>query len=108
MTFNEKVNLNFLNFTLFKVVDDCEDYCLLEDKTSKPKKHPVLPSDIAVMPPTLLNLKNPIFHGIQLGEKEKKEASNKVNVKKSKKKANETNEDMRFHFDTHKNGTTYG
>ncbi|KAK6637376.1 hypothetical protein RUM44_007792 [Polyplax serrata] len=89
------------------VVDDCEDYCLLEDKT-KQRKHPVLPSDIAVMPPTLLNLKNPVFHGIQLGEKEKKERSNKVNVKKSRKMSNETDEDLRFRFDSAKNGTSSG
>lgn len=88
-------------------MDNCEDYCLLEDKVSKPRKHPVLPSDIAVMPPTLLNLKNPIFHGVQLGEKEQKPRSNKVKVeKKDKDGGNSTQEDLRFHFDQHKKKKT--
>ncbi|KAL0273281.1 UNVERIFIED_CONTAM: hypothetical protein PYX00_005990 [Menopon gallinae] len=91
------------------VVDNCEDYCLLEDKVSKPRKHPVLPSDIAVMPPTLLNLKNPVFHGVQLGEKEQKPRSNKVKVKKKDKDAgNSTQEDLRFHFDQHNKKETTG
>lgn len=92
-----------------QVVDDCEDYCLLDDKSSKTRKHPVLPSDIAVMPPTLLNLKNPVFHGIQLGEKKEQERSNKVKVKPPQNQANASKEDdLRFYFDTNKNGTGSG
>lgn len=99
------------------VVDDCVDYCLLDDKDPKPRKHPVLPSDIAVMPPTLINLKNPVFNGVNFGEKESKKRSNKVkvNVKENKdgkvvvvdKKnvktdGNSTKEDLRFLLEKNK------
>lgn len=70
------------------------------------------------MPPTLINLKNPVFNGVNFGEKESKKRSNKVKVnvkenkdgnkvvvvdkKNVKNDGNSTKEDLRFLLEKNK------
>lgn len=90
-------------------MDDCVDYCLLQDdEPLKPKKIPVVPANIAVMPPTMV--KNS-FSGVSFGSEpqKKKKPSNKVAVNKEGKaiapatvSANATKEDLHFLYGKNK------